>query len=128
LSTVRLARSAALAASLVPSSATVPTLTVPAAAHSRKDSTRNPARAASWRARNRAMVTWSGVALAARTREGEVLGAVAFDLAGGAHPVGVGVQQHAEQRLGVVGGVAVPVVAVGSVERDKVELVHHVQE
>jgi hypothetical protein len=74
------------------------------------------------------MVTWSGVALAARTREGEVLGAVAFDLAGGAHPVGVGVQQHAEQRLGVVGGVAVPVVWVRPVERGKVELVHHVED
>jgi hypothetical protein len=31
----------------------------PAAAHSFKDWTRNPASACSWRARNRAMVTWS---------------------------------------------------------------------
>jgi putative heme transporter len=54
---VRLALSAALPASLVPSSATVPTRTIPAAAHSRNDSTRKPARACSWRARKRAMVT-----------------------------------------------------------------------
>jgi hypothetical protein len=66
---VRLAFSAALPASLVPSSATVPTRTIPAAAHSRKDSTRNPARACSWRMRKRAMVTWSGVWLAASTRK-----------------------------------------------------------
>jgi hypothetical protein len=41
-----------------------------------------------------------------------VLPAAALDLPGGAHPDRVGVQQHAEQGLGVVGGVAVPVVAV----------------
>jgi hypothetical protein len=58
--------------------------------------------------------------------EGDVFGAAAFDLAGGAHPDGVSVQQHAQQGLGVVGGVAVPVVAVGSVEGLKVELVDHV--
>jgi pimeloyl-ACP methyl ester carboxylesterase len=59
----------ALAANLVPSRATVPTRTMPAAAHSRKDWTRNPARACSWRARKRAMVTWLGSWLAASTRK-----------------------------------------------------------
>jgi hypothetical protein len=37
-------------------------------------------------------------------------------------------QQHAEQGLGVVGGVAVPVVAVLPVEGLKVDLVDHVDE
>jgi hypothetical protein len=48
--------------------------------------------------------------------EGDVLTAAAFDLPRGAHADAVGVQQHAEQELGVVGGVAVPVVAVRPVE------------
>jgi hypothetical protein len=60
--------SAALPASLVPSNAT-PTRTMPAAAHSFKDWMRKPARACSWRARKRAMVTWSGTWLAASTRK-----------------------------------------------------------
>jgi hypothetical protein len=42
LGQVRLARSAALAATLVPSRATTPRRTRPAAAHSRNDSTRKP--------------------------------------------------------------------------------------
>ena len=42
---------------------------MPAAAHNLSDSTRNPARACSCRARKRAMVTWSGVWLAASTRK-----------------------------------------------------------
>ena len=64
---VRLALSAALAASLVPSRATVPTRTMPAAAHSLSEATKNPASGVSWRARNRAMVTWSGSRLPAST-------------------------------------------------------------
>jgi hypothetical protein len=39
------------------------------------------------------------------------------DLTGGAHPEAVGVQQHAQQQLGVVGRAAVPVVSVRPVER-----------
>jgi hypothetical protein len=69
LSWVRLALSAVLPASLVPSRATVPTCTMPAAAHSFSEATRKPARACSWRARNRAIVTWSGVWLPASTRK-----------------------------------------------------------
>jgi hypothetical protein len=60
--------------------------------------------------------------------EGDVLLAAAFDLAGGAHPQAVAIQQHAEQGLGVVGGVAVPVVAVLPVERVEVELVCDVED
>jgi hypothetical protein len=56
----------------------------------------------------------------------DVLDAAALDLPGGAHPGRVRVQQHAEQGLGVVGRSAVPVVAVGPVERREVELVDHV--
>ena len=74
LSWVQLACSAALAASLVPSSASVPTRTMPAAAHSRSDSTRKPARACSWRTRKRAMVTWSGDWVAARAGGGRRAG------------------------------------------------------
>jgi hypothetical protein len=68
-----------------------------------------------------------GEVVAGQHPEGEVLAAAAFDLPGGAHPNRVGVQQHAQQRLGVVGGVAVPVGPVGLEERLKVELVDHVQ-
>jgi hypothetical protein len=60
--------------------------------------------------------------------EGDVLDAAALDLPGGPHAKAIGVQQHAEQQLGVVGGVAVPVVAVGPVEGRQVELVDHVQD
>ncbi|HZD00637.1 MAG TPA: hypothetical protein VFA46_10735 [Actinomycetes bacterium] len=54
--------------------------------------------------------------------------AAAFELAGGAHAQAVAVQQHAQQGLGVVGGMAVPVVAVGQVERVEVELVDDVED
>jgi hypothetical protein len=60
--------------------------------------------------------------------EGEVLDAAPLDLPGGAHPGGVGVQQHAEQGLGVEGGVAVPVGPVAAQERAEIELVDHVQD
>jgi hypothetical protein len=50
----------------------------------------------------------------------------ALDLSGRAHAKAVGVVQHAEQGLGVVGGVAVPVVTVGPVEGRRVELVDHI--
>jgi hypothetical protein len=43
-------------------------------------------------------------------------------------PQAVAVQQHTQQQLGVVGGVAVPVVAVRSVEGVEVELVDHVED
>jgi hypothetical protein len=45
--------------------------------------------------------------------ECDVLVQAALDLPGRTHAKAVGIQQHAEQGLGVVGGVAVPVVAVG---------------
>jgi hypothetical protein len=60
--------------------------------------------------------------------EGDVLSAAAFDLAGGAYAQAVAVEEHAEQQLGVVGGVAVAVVAVGAVEGGEVELVDHVED
>jgi hypothetical protein len=60
--------------------------------------------------------------------EGDVLGQAPFELPGGAHADAVGVQQHAQQQLGVVGGMAVPVVAVGQVERCQVELVDHLED
>jgi hypothetical protein len=60
--------------------------------------------------------------------KGDVLDAAAFDLAGGAHPDAVGVQQYAQHEFGVVGGAAVAVVAVGPVERGAVELVDDVED
>jgi hypothetical protein len=57
----------------------------------------------------------AGRLVGGKDAEGEVLDAAPLDLPGGAHPDRVGVQQHAEQGLGVVGGVAVAIVAVGSV-------------
>jgi hypothetical protein len=60
--------------------------------------------------------------------EGDVLVQAALDLPGRPHAKAVGVEQHAEQRLGVGGGVAVPVVPVRSVERRQVELVDHVED
>ena len=54
--------------------------------------------------------------------------AAAFELAGGPHAHAVAMEEHAQQQLGVVGGMAVPVVAVGSVEGLKVELVDDVED
>jgi hypothetical protein len=68
-----------------------------------------------------------GHLVAGQHPEGEIFVAAAFDLPGGAHADGVGVQQHPQQGRGVVGGVAVPVGAVGAQERRMVELVDHVQ-
>jgi hypothetical protein len=68
-----------------------------------------------------------GCLVAGQNPEGDVLMAAALDLAGGAHPDGIGVQQHPQQGLGIVGGVTVPVGAVGAQERLQVELVDDVQ-
>jgi hypothetical protein len=62
-------RLALLAATLVPSSAMSPRRIRPAAEHSRTDWTSSSARAATWRTRNRAIVTWSGELLPASTRK-----------------------------------------------------------
>jgi hypothetical protein len=60
--------------------------------------------------------------------EGDVLGAAAFDLPGGAHAQAVAVEEHAQQGLGVVGGVAVPVGPVGTKEGLEVDLVGDVED
>jgi hypothetical protein len=52
--------------------------------------------------------------VAGKDPEGEVLCAAAFELPGGAHPQAVAIEEHAEQGLGVVGGVAVPIARSGS--------------
>jgi hypothetical protein len=65
---VRLA--ACVAASLVPSIATTPVLTSPAFAHSASTEPNSPASAASWRARKRAIVAWSGTRLASTNHAG----------------------------------------------------------
>jgi hypothetical protein len=69
-----------------------------------------------------------GRAVAGKDAEGEVLVAASFDLAGGADPGAVGVQQHGQQHPGLVGGPAVPVGPIGLEERAKLELVHDVQD
>jgi hypothetical protein len=58
--------------------------------------------------------------------EGDVLDAAPLDLPRGAHPQAVAREQHAKQGLGVVGGVAVPVRPVRSVEGFEVELIDDV--
>ena len=68
-----------------------------------------------------------GGLVAGQHPKGEVLAAAPLDLAGGTHADGVGVQQHAKQGLGVVGGVAVPVGPVAGIESGQVQLVDHVQ-
>ena len=68
-----------------------------------------------------------GELVAGQHPEGEVLAAAPLDLPRGAHPDRVAVQQHAQQHLGVVGGMAVPVGAVGAQERLQVQLVDDVQ-
>jgi hypothetical protein len=69
-----------------------------------------------------------GELVAGQDPEGEVLVAVPLDLSGGAHPDRVGIQQDAEQGLGVVGGVAVPVSPIAAQEWVEVELVDHVED
>ena len=59
----------AFAFSFVPSSATSPTESRPASAHRRKTSVKTPASACPWRCRKRAIVEWSGQALAVMTRK-----------------------------------------------------------
>jgi hypothetical protein len=68
-----------------------------------------------------------GGLVAGKDSEGEVLGAAPLELPGGAYPDGVAVQQHPQQQFGVVGGMAVSVIAVRPVERGKAELVDHAE-
>jgi hypothetical protein len=60
--------------------------------------------------------------------KGDVLKAATLDLARGAHPQTVGVEEHAEQQLGVIGGMAVPIGPVRPVEGFEVELIDHVED
>jgi hypothetical protein len=69
-----------------------------------------------------------GRLVAGKHPEGQVVDAAPFDLPGGAHPDGVGVEEHPQQRLGVVGGVAMPVSPVGAQERLQVELLGDVED
>jgi len=67
-----------------------------------------------------------GRAVAGQDPESNVLVAAPLDLAGGTHPDRVGVQQYAEQRLRVIGRMAMPVGPVASEERRQVKLVDYV--
>jgi hypothetical protein len=58
-----------------------------------------------------------GELVASQHPERQVLGAAPLQLPRGPHPQAVAVQQHAQQQLRVVGGMAVPVGTVGAVER-----------
>lgn len=51
------------AAIFVPSTATSPTVVIPALAHGRREAVNSVSSASSWRARNRATVVWSGTTL-----------------------------------------------------------------
>ena len=68
-SRLRLDDREALAPILVPSMATTPTLPNPIFKHRASTWANRPLRASSWALRNRAIVTWSGVALAETTRK-----------------------------------------------------------
>jgi hypothetical protein len=67
-------------------------------------------------------------AVAGQHPKREILLAASLDLLGGAHADRVGVQQHAQQCLGVVGGMAVAVGPVAAQERFQVELVDDVED
>ncbi len=68
-----------------------------------------------------------GGAVAAQDAVGDVLVAAPFDLAGGADPGAVGVQQHGQQHPGLIRGPAVSVSSIRLEERAEVELVDHVE-
>jgi hypothetical protein len=91
----------------------VPTWTIPAAAHSFSEATRNPASAlvAGAEAGDGHVV---GHLVGGQDPEGDVLLAAAFDLPGGTHAQAVAVEQHAQQGLGAVSRMAVPVGPVGT--------------
>jgi hypothetical protein len=69
-----------------------------------------------------------GRAVAAQDPEGEVLGAAPLDLAGGADPGAVGIQQHPQQHPRRIGGPTMPVSSIGLEERTQVELVDDVED
>lgn len=69
------------------------------------------------------MVTWSGSWLPASTRTAMSSVQRRWSCREERTPLTVAVQQHAQQELGVVGGMAVPVIAVRPVQGAKVELV-----
>jgi hypothetical protein len=66
-------------------------------------------------------------AVAAQGAEGDVFVAAAFDVAGGADPGAVAIQQHGQQHPGFIGGPAVPVGPIGLEERTEAELVDDVE-
>jgi hypothetical protein len=68
-----------------------------------------------------------GRLVAAQYPEGEILDAAPLDLPRGAHPDRIGVQQHTQQGLGVVGRMAAPVSPIAAQERLQVQLVDDVQ-
>ena len=110
---------------LVPSSATVPTRTIPGGAQLQRHHQEAGQRGlvADVEAGNRDVV---GELVGGKHTEGEVLGAASFDLPAGAHADAVGVQQHAQQGLGVVGGV--PVITLCPGQGREVELVGDVED
>jgi hypothetical protein len=69
-----------------------------------------------------------GGLIAGKHPEGDVLLAAARKLPGGAHAKAVAIEQEAEHGLGVGGGMAVPIIPVGSVEGVEVDLVDDVED
>jgi hypothetical protein len=69
-----------------------------------------------------------GGAVGGQDPKGDVFLAAAFDLAGGADPGAVAIQEHGQQHPGRIGGPTMPVGPIGLEERTKVELVDHVQD
>jgi hypothetical protein len=128
LSRVRLALSAALPASLVTSSARIPTRTRPTAAHSFKECTRNPGQGLLVADAKNAR--WShGQGSGCRPAPGRPgPRCSAARSAETSAPPGSRHTAAPQQQLGVVGGMAVPVITMRPVERREVELVDDVQD
>jgi len=112
----------ALARSLVPSSATRPSLTKPAVWQSRSTSTNSALKAARWAAPELADGLVVGPRLAGQEHEVHVALTALLELAAAPDAVGVAVQQHREHQRRVIGRLASGLVVRGQ-QRGQVELV-----
>ena len=68
-----------------------------------------------------------GCAVAGQDPKGDVFGAAALDLAGGTDAGAVAIQQHGQQHPRLIGGPTMPIGPIGLEERTEVELVNHIE-
>jgi hypothetical protein len=124
---VRFAPAAALAWTLVPSSVTSPSRTRPAAAQLQRGH-QQPGQGVFVADPEPGDGHVIRCGVAGKDPEGEVFVAAAFDLAGGADPGAVRIQQHRQQHPGLIGGPAVPIGPIRDQEPIKIQLVNHVED